>query len=123
MWMIHRWGKPGIFAQRPGRGDLVVITTLGGRVVELDHVRDYDRAIQRALDLAEETKGIVKVLCTGLTEACIICRIPCADFISDISDEELRERTIAACVPMLDHPDPRERRDARALLEHWGAIQ
>lgn len=123
MWVIGRWGKPCIFAQRVGRGDLVVITTLGGRVVELDHVRDYDRAIRRALDLADETKGIVKVLCTSLTEACIICRIPCAYFISDITDEELRERTIAACLPMLDHPDPRERSQARALLEHWGAIQ
>jgi hypothetical protein len=120
---IYRAGKPCIFAQRVGQGDLVVITMLGGRVAELDHVRDYDRAIQRALDLAEETKGIVKVLCTSLTEACIICRIPCAYFMADISDEELRERTIAACLPFLDHPNPRERQEARALLEHWGAMQ
>lgn len=123
MMMVYRQGKPCIFAQRVGPGDLVVITMLGKRVVELDHVRDYDRAIQRALDLAEETKGIVKVLCTGLTEACIICRIPCSYFMADISDEELRDRTVAACLPMLDHPNPRERNEARALLEHWGAMQ
>jgi hypothetical protein len=123
MMMVWRQGKPCIFAQRVGPGDLVVITLVGKRVAELDHVRDYDRAIQRALRLADETKAIVKVLCTGLMEACIIARIPFDYFMADMSNEELRERTIAACVPLLDHPNPRQRQEARALLEHWGAIQ
>jgi hypothetical protein len=123
MMTVYRWGKPCIFAERVGPGDLVVITTVDGHVAELDPVSDYDRAIQHALDLAEETKGILEVRCTSLTEACLFCRIPISYFMADISDAELRERTIAACVPMLDHPNPRERAEARALLKHWGAIQ
>lgn len=121
--IVSRWGKPCIDALRPAQGDLVVVITLGGRVEEMHHVREYDRAITRALDLAEERRGYVKVLTMTLTEAVLFCGITPEQFMADISDDELRERTIAACLPLLDHPNPREREEARALLEHWGAMQ
>jgi hypothetical protein len=121
--IISRWGKPCIDALRPAQGDLVVITTLGGRIEALDHVSDYDRAVMHALDLAEERRGYVKVFTMTLTEAVFFCGLTPSQFMADMTDEELRERTIAACLPLLDHPNERDRDEARALLEHWGAMQ
>lgn len=122
--MIWRRGPACIFALKPARGDLVVMTTLNGRVAALDPVGDYDDAINRALTLAGKNRGkAVKVMPMSLMGAVLICGISIEEFMADISDEQLRERTIAACVPLLDHPDPRERQEARALLEHWGAMQ
>jgi hypothetical protein len=78
------------------------MTTLDGRIEAIDHVCDYDRAIMHALDLAEERRGYVKVLTMTLMEAVLFCGITPAQFMADITDDE-------------EH--------ARALLEHWGAVQ
>lgn len=120
------WTRNGAYiaALRPAAGDLVVMTTLDGRVAALDPVGDYDGAISRALTLAgKHRRSAVKVLTMTLVEAVTFCGIGFDAFTADISDAELRERTVAACLPMLDHPNPRERNEARALLEHWGAMQ
>jgi hypothetical protein len=123
MSVFHRRGRAVVDALRPAQGEFVVITIVGARVAAIDHVRDYSKAIMRALELAEDQPEAVKVRPMTFTEACFFCRITPEQFMADISDEELRERTIAACLPMLDHPSARERRAARELLEHWGAVQ
>jgi hypothetical protein len=86
--IISRWGKPCIDALRPGPRDLVVMTTVGGRIEVMDHVCDYDRAIQHALDLAEEQRGYVKVFTMTLMEAVLFCGITPAQFMADITDDE-----------------------------------
>lgn len=122
--MIWRRRGAYIWALQPAHDDVVVMTTLAGRVAALDPVRDYDGAIDRALTLAGANRGkAVNVMPMSLMGAVLICGISIDEFMADITDDELRERTIAACLPMLDHPNPRERNEARALLEHWGAMQ
>lgn len=113
-----------VAALRPTYGDIVVTTTLRGKVAALDPVADYDGAVRRALTLAGRERGApVKVLPMTLIEAVTFCGISFEEFMADISDEELRERSIAVCVPALDSPDPRVRADAAEVLANLGVTK
>lgn len=121
--ILHRKGATCIAALRPSHLDVVVVTTLAGKVAALDGVPDYDAAIQRALKLAERNRGApVKVLPMTMGEALTFCGISVHDFLSDYTDEQWREHCIRVCTPGLTDPDPRVRADARAVLTDLGAM-
>jgi hypothetical protein len=120
--MLHRKGRACVAALRPSYRDVVVVTTLAGKVAALDGVKDYDAAIQRALRLAGEQTGPVKVLPMTMGEALTFCRISVDEFLSDFTDDEWREHCIRVCTPGLTDPDPRVRADAVAVLTDLGAM-
>lgn len=117
--MTTIWTKNGAYiaALRPARGDLVVITTLAGRAAALDPVANYEAAIGRALRLAARNRRVpIKVLPMTLGEALSFCGVGIDEFMSDLTDEQWRDRCIAICTPALSNPDPRVRADATAVL-------
>ena len=119
---IWRRGSAYIAALRPAYGDVVVLTTLSGRVAAWDAVGDYDAAISRALKLAGERRGPVKVLPMTFAEALAFSRIPIDEFLDDMTDEEWRDHCVGVCTPALTDPDPRVRRDAIEVLTTLGAM-
>ncbi len=124
MTMLWRRGAACVAALRPALGDVVVVTTLSGKVAALDPIHSYDAAIDRALTLAGKNRGKpVKVLPMTMTEALGFCRIPVAEFMADMTDEQWRAHCIAVCTPALTDPDPRVRADALEVLTSLGVTQ
>jgi hypothetical protein len=123
---IYRRNGACVAAMRPAYGDVVVITTVSGKVAALDPVREYDaaidRALTRALTLAGDWRPPVKVLPMTMAEALAFCRVPLADLMADMTDEEWRHHCIKVCTPMLSDPDPRVRADATEVLTSHGAM-
>lgn len=122
--MTDIWTKRGAYiaALRPAYGDVVVLTTLGGKLAALHPVADYDAAISRALTLAAERRGPVKVLPMTMCEALAFCGITVDEFLSDMTDEQWRDHCVTVCTPALTNPDPRVRADAFAVLSNLGAL-
>lgn len=124
--MTMIWSRDGAYvaALRPAYGDVVVMTTLSGKVATLDRVGDYDAAIDRALKLAGKHRGEpVKVLTMTFTEALTFCRIPVHEFLADMTDDQWRAHCIAVCTPALADPDPRVRAEALEVLTSLGVTE
>ena len=124
--MTNIWTQNGnrVAALAPGPGDLVVLTTIGGRVAATQPIREYQQALDKALAFAAQTEHPIKVLPTTLTEAVRFCGITPAEFVADLTDEDMRRMAIEPCLSVLrESSDPKERADALEILTSLGVIQ
>lgn len=119
---IWRRGGAYIAALRPGPGDMVIVTTLGGKLAALDARHDYEGAIDRALTLAGERRGPTKVIPMTLVEAATFCGITYEKLMADMSEEQWRNYCIGICTPLVSDHDPKVRADATELLTSLGAM-
>ena len=120
-----------VSAMSPAPDDLFVVTTLFGKRVFVQPIRDYSKALataQRFADMVQHPRPIVvKVLCLTHDEMTDALGIDPATVFQGQTPEqeaELRQLVVTACkTALLDSPQAAVRADAMRLLIIMGELK
>ncbi len=130
---FNLWGAGGnhVAVLPPSPGDLLVLTTVYGRRVSLDHIGHFEQAVRRAHAMADRVVHpvpvVIKVLCLTTLESCKLHGIDPATLFADETPEQeaqMRQGIITSMTQLLHTSSaPRVRADALKLLTDIGAIR
>ena len=131
--MTNLWSRNRncVSTMSPAPDDLFVVTTLFGKRVFVQPIRDYEKALataQRFADLVQHPRPIVvKVLClthAEMTDALGIDPATVFQGQTPAQEAELRQLVVTACkTALLDSPDSAVRADAMQLLINIGELK
>lgn len=131
MTTIHSRNGNCVAALQPAPGDLFAVTLLGGRVVFVRPVDEYEQSLKLAEAFADQLAQpgkpfTVKVHGMSLAELLAFKGISREDFAAGLvgDDAELRSLAESTCKSVLrDSNDAAVRHDAFDLLVSMGAMQ
>lgn len=111
-----------VVSAAPGQRDSFVVTLGDGRRIDVCPVEEYDAALARANELAQDTKLAVKVLPMTAAEFINFAGIKASDLAaSPEGDADLRRLVLTTLREALVEADDRETRaEAHALLTGMG---
>ena len=131
--MTNLWcrNRNCVSTMSPAPDDLFVVTTLFGKRVFVQPIRDYEKALataQRFADLVLHPRPIVvKVLClthAEMTDALGIDPATVFQGQTPKQEAELRQLVVTACkTALLDSPESAVRADAMQLLINMGELK
>lgn len=126
------WG-PGdnhVVTLPPSPGDLFAVTTVGGKLVLLNTIDEYDKAVSTAQAFTHHWRAdqpvTIKVLCLSGREAIAMGYLPAPPFRNETPEQQAEARQFAVTNLwriIRDSNEPEPRAEALDLLRELGELK